>query len=146
DQRFLYILSPKTGGESPTELQYQTVDVQIGASSFTDGIANTDKMIAQGASSPAGQFCSAARSALLGGYNDWYIPAPYEFYMLSHINSYMPVEEQMSGEYLTSREEGSNRFISFNVNDGSWSIYYKTTSPRRVRLIRKIHVSEFVPA
>jgi len=146
DQRFLYILSPKTGGESPTELKYQTVNVAIGATSDTDGIANTDKMIAQGASSPAGQFCSDARSALLGGYNDWYIPSVDEFRMLRHINSYMPVGEQMSGEYLTSKEDGSNRFLSFNVNDGSWSINYKTTNPRRVRLIRKIHVSEFVPA
>ena len=146
DQRFLYILSPKTGGESPTELKYQTVNVAIGATSDTDGIANTDKMIAQGASSPAGQFCSDARSALLGGYNDWYIPSVDEFRMLRHINSYMPVGEQMSGEYLTSKEDGSNRFLSFNVNDESWSFNYKTTNPRRVRLIRKIHVSEFVPA
>lgn len=146
DQRFLYILSPKTGGESPTELHYQTVEVQIGAFSDFDGIANTDKMIAQGASSPAGQFCSGARSALLGGYSDWYIPSRYEFYMLSHINSYMPVEEQMSGIYLTSREYNSSYYYYFNVDLNECPYSLKIIYPRFVRLIRKIHVSEFVPA
>jgi hypothetical protein len=146
DQRFLYILSPKTGGESPTELQYQTVNVEIGAFSDIDGIANTDKMIAQGASSPAGQFCSAARSDSLGGYNDWYIPTRYEFNMLSHINSYMPVEGQMSGKYLTSREYNSMFYYNFSVDLNVWETMAKTTIPRLVRLIRKIHVSEFVPA
>ena len=146
DQRFLYILSPKTGGESPTELKYQTVDVAIGASSDLDGIANTDKMIAQGDYSPAGQFCSAARGASLGGYNDWYIPARYEFYMLSHMNSYVPVEEQMSGIYLTSREYDSTRYYYFSVDLNEWGTCLKTTQLTRVRLIRKINVSEFVPA
>jgi hypothetical protein len=146
DQRFLYILSPKTGGESPTELQYQTSSVEIGTYSTFDGIANTDKMIAQGASSPAGEFCSAARSALLGGYNDWYIPAPYEFYMLSHMNSYVPVEEQMSGRYLTSQERDSSKYYDFIVDLNKSDFPYKGTDFRRVRLIRKIHVSEFVPA
>lgn len=146
DQRFLYILSPKTGGESPTTLLYQTVDVAIGATSLTDGISNTDKMIAQGASSPAGQFCSDARSTLLGGYNDWYIPSEYEFRMLRYMNSNIPVGEQMSGEYMTSREYDINQFCSFNVNDGSSPWPYKKSDPRYVRLIRKIHASEFVPA
>ena len=146
DQRFLYILSPKTGGESTTTLHYQTVNVTIGASSDIDGIANTDKMIAQGASSPAGEFCSAARSALLGGYNDWYIPSPHEFYMLSHMNSYMPVEEQMSGWYITSRETSSNQYYQFSVDLNNYELSPKTTYPRRVRLIRKINFSEFVPA
>jgi hypothetical protein len=101
-------------------------------------------MIAQGASSPAGEFCSAARSALLGGYNDWYIPGRYEFYMLSHINSYMPVEEQMSGVYLTSTEYDANQYRTYDVDNGAYSTPYKTTG-NIVRLIRKIHASEFVP-
>jgi hypothetical protein len=105
-------------------------------------------MIAQGASSPAGEFCSAARSALLGGYNDWYIPSVYEFRMLRHINSYMPVDEQMSGKYLTSREKVNSALecLDFDVDLNKNSDIRKTTNPRRVRLIRKIHVSEFVPA
>jgi hypothetical protein len=101
-------------------------------------------MIAQGATSPAGQFCSDARTALLGGYNDWYIPSRYEFYMLKEVNSNIPVAEQMSGVYLTSTEYDADQYRTYDVDNGAYSAPYKTTG-NIVRLIRKIHASEFVP-
>jgi hypothetical protein len=146
DQRFLYIISPKSGGESGA-LKYQTASVKIDANSLTDGVFNTDKMIALGADSPAGQFCSNARTSLLGGYDDWYIPARDEYVMLGHNNSLLPSTEQVSNvNYLSSSEYDYYSYHYRNPVSLYKSTASKTSTPNILRLIRMIHASEFVAA
>ena len=67
------LVAPKTGGES-SGLKWKTSRTDTsGTSSTYDGAANTANM--SNTDHPAANFCATLS---LGGYTDWYLPAPFE--------------------------------------------------------------------
>ena len=77
------IVAPKatgatgTGYTLTTNLQWKTTaTTTVGANSLFDGSANTAAMVAAGIDDhPAAKFCV---DLSIGGFTDWYLPAPYE--------------------------------------------------------------------
>ena len=67
------LVAPKSSGES-SGLQWKTSRTDTsGTSSTYDGAANTSNM--SNTDHPAANFCATLS---LGGYTDWYLPAPFE--------------------------------------------------------------------
>lgn len=79
---YALIVAPKAqGGEAGTTLSWKTSQTTTtGTDSINDGLANTNAMIAAGASAhPAANFCN---NLSINGYNDWYLPAKDELEIL----------------------------------------------------------------
>ena len=122
----------------------------IGATDEYYGYDNTQKLIAQGATSPIGQFVANANANKLGGYDDWYIPARYEYYGVA--TSFNPVapagEETPTGISLwSSTENGATSAYKFDVDTNSTLIINsnKNSNTYRVRLVRRILHRSFIP-
>lgn len=78
---YALIVAPKTGGQSPTVLQYGNYDsypfIDPDAYSTNDGWTNTNRLTAT--EYAAAKFC---RDLVLNGYDDWYLPASDELEIL----------------------------------------------------------------
>jgi hypothetical protein len=79
------IATGATGGGYPvtTALRWKTSDTDTpGSTSVFDGVANTNAIIAAGITDhPAAEFCV---NLSIGGYTDWYLPAPLELDIAYH--------------------------------------------------------------
>lgn len=74
---YALIVAPAAQGGQTSSLQWKTgATATSGATSINDGFANTNAMIAAGASAhPAAQFCD---NLTINGYTDWYLPSKDE--------------------------------------------------------------------
>jgi hypothetical protein len=90
-----------------------------------------------------------ANANKLGGYDDWYIPARYEYYGVA--TSFNPVapagEETPTGISLWSSTESSTAAAyRFDVNTNSGSVTSnKNSNTYQVRLVRRILHRSFIP-
>lgn len=147
--KYVLILAPVNGGLSTALKWSSNTSNTIGATDEYYGYDNTQKLIAQGATSPIGQFVANANANKLGGYDDWYIPARYEYYGVA--TSFNPVapagEETPTGISLWSSTEsstaGAYRF-DVNTNSGS-ATSNKNSNTYQVRLVRRILHRSFIP-
>lgn len=73
-----YLICSGVSGEAPTVLQWSSANGTTGATSDTDGDANTATIILAGGT-PAASF---AAGLSLNGYSDWYLPAKSEIAMI----------------------------------------------------------------
>lgn len=76
ESQYYLIVSPKDTGQNTLAMKTDTSS-DFGNTSDYDGYTNTNTH--NDAAHPAFQW---ARSLTIGGYTDWYIPAPYEFLIL----------------------------------------------------------------
>ena len=147
--KYVLILAPVNGGLSTALKWSSNTSNTIGATDEYYGYDNTQKLIAQGATSPIGQFVANANANKLGGYDDWYIPARYEYYGVA--TSFNPVapagEETPTGISLWSSTESSTAAAyRFDVNTNSGSATSnKNSNTYQVRLVRRILHRSFIP-
>ena len=110
------------------------------------GANNMAGLYAIGALSEIGAFCAAQNAALLGGFDDWYIPASLESEVLYTNRAAMPAGHEFTDAlYWTS---------TLYIGDPSWAYYRNLVTndysiaaksdPHRVRLVRRINIADWV--
>ena len=108
------------------------------------GANNMAGLYAIGAESEIGAFCAAQNAAMLGGYDDWYIPAYNESEVLYTNRAAMPAGHEFTNTaYWTSTWGATNwaYYRNLVINEASSS---GKTGPYRVRLVRRINRVDWV--
>ena len=110
--------------------------------STTDGLANTDGIIAQTAA-PATTAYAAGNARLFsdGGFTDWYLPASWELTACYNaalaVNSVLGVNGFTPSNYWSSTEYSPTAAISINFNNNTTAYVNKSNTIVRVRAVRK---------
>jgi len=142
-RRYGLILSPITGGESTT-LAWRSSATATSCLDRYYGQANTTVMEALGAASPAGAFCTAENTAVLGGFSDWYIPAYYEMGILYTNRAYIPGGQELSNaNYWTSYCANNTNAAAYNPTTNTYANQTQSTA-NKVRLIRRFLIADWV--
>jgi hypothetical protein len=125
---------------------FQDVEIGPAAQSPTNGLANTNAIVAQagaGTSYAAG-LCKEYNA---GGFNDWYLPAAWE--LIQCYNAAMIVNEVLgntngfnfnpfnSSYYWSSTEDGNDLAWSQNFSYGNPGNYVKFNDGNAVRAVRR---------
>lgn len=144
-RRYGLILSPITGGESTT-LAWRSTPTATNCQDMYYGQANTTIMEALGAASPAGAFCTAENTAVLGGFSDWYIPTYYEMGILYTNRAYIPGGQELSNaNYWTSYCANNTNASAYNPITNTYANQTQSTA-NKVRLIRRFLIADWVAA
>jgi hypothetical protein len=142
-RRYGLILSPITGGESTT-LAWRSTPTATNCPDMYYGQANTTIMEALGAASPAGAFCTAENTAVLGGFSDWYIPTYYEMGILYTNRAYIPGGQELSNaNYWTSYCANNTNAAAYNPTTNAYATPTQSTA-NKVRLIRRFLIADWV--
>jgi hypothetical protein len=142
-RRYGLILSPITGGESTT-LAWRSTPTATNCQDMYYGQANTTIMEALAAASPAGAFCTAENTAVLGGFSDWYIPTYYEMGILYTNRAYIPGGQELSNaNYWTSYCANNTNASSYNPTTNAYATQAQNTA-NKVRLIRRFLIADWV--
>jgi hypothetical protein len=142
-RRYGLILSPITGGESTT-LAWRSTPTATNCPDMYYGQANTTIMEALAAASPAGAFCTAENTAVLGGFSDWYIPTYYEMGILYTNRAYIPGGQELSNaNYWTSYCANNTNASAYNPKTNTYANQTQTTT-NKVRLIRRFLIADWV--
>jgi hypothetical protein len=142
-RRYGLILSPITGGESTT-LAWRSTPTATNCPDLYYGQANTTIMEALAAASPAGAFCTAENTAVLGGFSDWYIPTYYEMGILYTNRAYIPGGQELSNaNYWTSYCANNTNASAYNPITNTYANQTQSTA-NKVRLIRRFLIADWV--
>jgi hypothetical protein len=142
-RRYGLILSPITGGESTT-LAWRSTPTATNCPDMYYGQANTTIMEALAAASPAGAFCTAENTAVLGGFSDWYIPTYYEMGILYTNRAYIPGGQELSNaNYWTSYCANNTNASAYNPTTNAYATQAQNTA-NKVRLIRRFLIADWV--
>ena len=121
----------------------QTNLIGITAQSSSDGLTNTDAIIAQtGVPATTAYAAGIARLFADGGYNDWYLPASWELNMCYNsaaiVNKILGANGFVNGSnfYWSSTERDANGAFYLNSGFGSQAPSNKATSTYYVRAVR----------
>ena len=115
--------------------------IGITAQSYSDGLTNTNAIIAQtGLPANITYAAGLARLYLGGGFNDWYLPATWEltacYNSANIVNKVLGVTNGFAAKYYWSSTEFSNFFAwSQNFSFGS-QFYVNKSSNYSVRAVR----------
>lgn len=95
-QTYALVVAPATqGGQSSnSSITWSVATATPGTSSLNDGLANTNAIIASGATAPAAQFCANLN---INGYQDWYLPSRDELEIC--YRAFKPTTNQNSTSY-----------------------------------------------
>jgi hypothetical protein len=142
-RRYGLILSPITGGESTT-LAWRSTPTNTNCPDMYYGQANTTIMESLAAASPAGAFCTAENTAVLGGFSDWYIPTYYEMRILYTNRAYIPGGQELSNaNYWTSYCANNTNAAAYNPTTNTYANQTQSTA-NKVRLIRRFLIADWV--
>jgi hypothetical protein len=107
-----------TVGDTSTGYQWGCFGTTTGATSFSDGAANTIAIIAANCPSYPNKAAQLCRN--LGA--DWYLPARDELQIL--YNNRAAIGGFSTWYYWSSTERNSTQVWVLNFSDGSWSNYW----------------------
>ena len=110
---YALIVAPKAQGGENSSLAWKTSNLTTaGTTSINDGQANTNAMIAAGASAhPAANFCN---NLTINGYDDWYLPAKDELEIL-----YRYLKPSTTANYTDSGANTSSVPTTGNYTSGN---------------------------
>jgi hypothetical protein len=120
---------------------FQSTIIGSGAQSFSDGLGNTNAIIAQTTVPAANTYAAGlARLHADGGYNDWYLPSNWELNMCYNsaaiVNKVLSTNSFASGYYWSSTEESNSNAWSFRVTNGAPSNAFNKGTTFYVRAVR----------
>lgn len=107
------VVAPKSSGENSSK-QWKTSNTNTsGTTSVTDGPSNTAAMISAGAAAhPAANFCN---NLSIGGFTDWYMPAPDELEVLYY--NLKPTTDNNSTGHGTNTNAVPSRNSNYTTGD-----------------------------
>jgi hypothetical protein len=123
-----------------TIVAYQSISIGVTARSFSDGLTNTDAIIAQ-TLLPANTTYAAgiARLFAAGGFSDWYLPSVWELNMCFNsaaiVNKILGATGFVTNAYITSTEAGAALRWNVNFLDNSQAASAKSSNSA-VRAVR----------
>jgi hypothetical protein len=126
---------------------YQSTSVPSpGATSTTNGAANTDAIIAQTGQAAANTYAAGlCRTYDGGGFNDWYLPATNELDLM-HDNLHVAgLGGFSSAWYWTSNEFSTTHGFFQNFSDGGITGVNKNASNLKVRAVRTFSGTLTIP-
>lgn len=139
--KFALVLAPKAGGE-PTARALITAGTWGTAPTPLDtyyGKTQSDTLAAMGAASPVGAALTAANTAVLGGYSDWYIPSYNEVRTIAGRNSLLPAGEQMSNaSYWTSSYSTLTQNYTVNGSTAATASNINPSTANITRFVRRV--------
>jgi hypothetical protein len=146
-RKYALIVAPKSGGES-TALALASTGFNMTADLIYGG-TGTAELIAAGANSPLGQFCSAENTAVLGGYSDWYIPSLNEAQLFYDNRANIPAGQEFTNANYWTSSEGSftapSTLSGYRINPTTGSYAYTSSSTSYMtRLVRRILLADWV--
>jgi len=135
-ERYALIVAPKASGESAS-LEWGGYNSTVsGADSTWNGKQNTIDLMADSQSHPAASFCDGLT---IGGYSDWYLPAPDELELL--YRNFKPT----TPDNYTSVRELHSQTNGYNPNSDPTENGYTTSDPSQTGLSNWQHGgSEFL--
>jgi hypothetical protein len=123
-ERYALIVAPKATGED--DLTWGGYGkVVAGADSTWDGKQNTIDLIADSETHPAASFCD---NLTIGGYSDWYLPAPDELELL--YRNFKPTTEDNYTSVRTLHDQTNG----YNPNSDPTEDGYTTSDPSKTSL------------
>ena len=133
-------LTDLSAGLPYTIVAYQSIAIGVTARSFSDGLTNTDAIIAQ-TLLPANTTYAAgiARLFAAGGFSDWYLPSVWELNMCYNsaaiVNKILGATGFVTNAYITSTEAGAALRWNVNFLDNSQAASAKSSNSA-VRAVR----------
>ena len=123
-----------------TTSSYDTTLIGSTAQSYSNGLTNTNAIIAQtGVPADTSYAVGIARLYLGGGYNDWYLPAAWELTMCYNaatvVNRILGTNGFLVDYYWSSTEVGATEAWTVYFSDGTFSLTTKNTGAN-VRAVR----------
>ena len=128
------------GNNNGTMVSYGSSSTSAGATSLTNGPANTATLAAASGSWPAADWAYALS---LNGYSDWYLPAKDELTLLQQNQDTLPSGQAWVHNWDTwsSTEINSTYAWMIQMSGGNWSNTDNKTKTRNVRAIRRVTVA-----
>ena len=109
---------------------------RVGASSYSDGAKNTKIIVDDLGHGYAASKCA---SLSIGGFDDWYLPAIEELYLLYRSSDHVPgLFRPGKNDYCSSTEHTNrNDCLGIHFGRGGKQFYYNKREPYHVRAVRK---------
>ena len=133
-------LTDLSAGLPYTIVAYQNISIGATARSFSDGLTNTNAIIAQtGAPADTTYAAGIARLFAAGGFSDWYLPSVWELNMCFNsaaiVNKILGATGFVTNAYITSTEAGTALRWNVNFLDNSQGAAAKSSNSA-VRAVR----------
>jgi hypothetical protein len=125
---------------------FQSTLIGPAAQSFSNGLGNTNAIIAQTTAPAASTYAAGlARLHSGGGYNDWYLPALWELNMCYNsaaiVNKVLGTNSFIgTANYWSSTEKDDDFAYGFDFNSGNAYYTDKITTTFYVRAVRRFSI------
>jgi len=123
-----------------TVLAFQTTLIGATAQSYSDGLTNTDAIIAQAGGATTAYAAGMARLYLGGGFTDWYLPSQWElnacYNSANIVNKILGPTNGFASDYYWSSTEFNSTNAWLQIFDFGFQTNYSKSNNHGVRAVR----------